>query len=161
MHTKSKISKMYGALVLGGGMLVAPTDSTAKPFKDCVRKSENKSPKDTTADDTETTDAKKTKKTKKVKETKEQTESKEIEASSTGDVEGLPSDLEAGSRLVLSPPESHCQMEFTFYKYNSDGEAVEADKKCLDEKEDKAILKIIQESKEEACNTPFCGCWLG
>jgi len=152
MHTKSKISKMFGALVLGGGMLVAPTDSTAKPFKDCVRKAENKSPKDTTTD---------AKETNEVKKTTEPTDSKELEVSATKDVEVPPLDLEAGSRLVLSPPENHCQMEFTFYTYNSDGEAVAADKKCLDEKEDKAILKIIQESKEEACNTPFCGCWLG
>ena len=146
MPTKSKISKMFGALVLGGGMLVTPTDSTAKPFKDCVRKAENKTPKDTT-------DVKETKETKDLKES---TETKD-----TSEVKVVPLVLEAEPPLVLSPPENHCQMEFTFYTYNSDGEAVAADKKCLDEKEDKAIIKIIQESKEEACNTPFCGCWLG
>ena len=140
MPTKSKISKMFGALVLGGGMLVTPTDSTAKPFKDCVRKAENKTPKETTD-------------TKEIKDLKETTDISEVKV--------VPLVLEAEPPLVLSPPENHCQMEFTFYKYNSDGEAVEADKKCLDEKEDKAILKIIQESKEEACKTPFCGCWLG
>ena len=146
MPTKSKISKMFGALVLGGGMLVTPTDSTAKPFKDCVRKAENKTPKDTT-DVKETKDLKETTETKETKDTSE--------------VKVVPLVLEAEPPLVLSPPENHCQMEFTFYQYNSDGEAVAADKKCLDEKEDKAILKIIQESKEESCKTPFCGCWLG
>ena len=146
MPTKSKISKMFGALVLGGGVLVTPTDSTAKSFKDCVRKAENKTPKDTT-------DVKDTKETKDLKET---TETKDI-----SEVKVVPLVLEAEPRLVLSPPENHCQMEFTFYTYNSDGVAVAADKKCLDEKEDETILKIIQESKEEACNTPFCGCWLG
>ena len=120
MPTKSKISKMFGALVLGGGMLVTPTDSTAKPFKDCVRKAENKTPKDTT-------DVKETKETKETKDLKESTET--TETTDTSEVKVVPLVLEAEPHLVLSPPENHCQMEFTFYKYNSDGEAVEADKK--------------------------------
>ena len=32
---------------------------------------------------------------------------------------------------------------------------------CLDEKSEEEILKIINAAKKQTCETPFCGCWLG
>lgn len=46
MHTKSKISKMFGALVLGGGVLITSTNSDAEPADNTETSSEDKSPAD-------------------------------------------------------------------------------------------------------------------
>ena len=48
MSNQSRISKMFGALVLGGGILVTATSTQADPTEDSGRKSEVEKKKETT-----------------------------------------------------------------------------------------------------------------
>jgi hypothetical protein len=48
MDNKSKITKMFGALVLGGGMLVSTTNSVADPGENPEQNSEEKKSEQTT-----------------------------------------------------------------------------------------------------------------
>jgi hypothetical protein len=153
MHTKSKVSKMFGALVLGGGMLVASTNAIADPVEN-----PESTPEEKTSEELVSKKKKSRKKPfKKKKSEGEVLEEKGLELSKNeADPVNIP---EEDSQLVLERPEGDCQLEFTLYLYNRDG--VEAEKTCLDEKDDEEILSIIKEAKTQTCNTPFCGCWLG
>ena len=55
-----------------------------------------------------------------------------------------------------------CQTEVVSKKYDYEGTPLPFSKAtCIDEASDETVLKIVEESRKEACNSPFCGCWLG
>ena len=130
---------MFGALVLGGGLLV--NNAKADPDTDSSPKTDN--PKTPEKNDTE-------------KQPLPTTE-KEDSTTRSPTTEDRPAD----PRPVVEtkPPIENCQLTFTLYKY--DRESAEPVHTCLDNKTDEEILKVIGEAKKQTCMSPFCGCWLG
>jgi hypothetical protein len=95
---------------------------------------------------------------------------KSIEGGPGEGVEQTPPDTVSPS--VLAPlsgmdaaPDSQdlalCQIMFSLSRYDRDGVREHTDTVCLDEKTDEEILTVIREAREETCQSPFCGCWLG
>ena len=62
---------------------------------------------------------------------------------------------------VSSHDVEHCQLELSMNAYDSNGVRESTNTRCLDEKTDEEIRAVIQEARNETCETPFCGCWLG
>ena len=127
---------MFGALVLGGSMLIQPPDAEAEP--------ESQEPSSQPDEQTSKTPQ------------KPPVQAKSIPASPP------PARLKmtkTDQPRKAKKPEQHCQMEFTLHKYSRDG--VELIPTCLDDKSDAEILKVIHEAKKQTCMSPFCGCWLG
>ena len=138
MANQSKISKMFGALVLGG----------------CIHQS-------TPADSTQTASnpAEKSEAKSEVSEVKSEVKNPEQ------GIEPAPREPDATKQAA---PEDHCQLEFNLNRYKQfntmeggDENSVERIRTCLDEITVEEILKIIQDAKAQTCKTPFCGCWLG
>ena len=122
---------MFGALVLGGGLLMTSGGAEAEPVEPPAEKKDNTSSSATGEQKPVTVPPAKI-------ETLKQAENK---------------------RLDKTRPAKHCQLEFTFNKYSRDG--VNSARTCLDGKKDAEILKVIEEAKTQTCQSPFCGCWLG
>ena len=145
MNHNSRISKMFGALVLGGGMLIQPTEAEAEP--NAQEPTTKPKPKESTAQ--------KTAPSAKVDQTAQTKPIKRI----------APPPSSRLAKSKLSPPEAqrveHCQLDFTLYTYDREGIVESQQSTCLDNKSDAEILSIIKKAKEQTCNTPFCGCWLG
>ena len=115
MSQNSKIAKMFGALVLGGGMLMTSSTNATPP---------------------------------------KSTDIKEAPPESTRGPES------AGERDNTPPVEKGiCQLAFALTKYSESPPTRYPI--CLDGKSDTEILKIIKEAKDQTCQSPFCGCWLG
>ena len=57
------------------------------------------------------------------------------------------------------PVNKYCQIELTLNRY--DRNSVQKVTTCLDGKTNAEILKTVEEAKNETCQSPFCGCWLG
>ena len=136
MPNRRRVSKMFGALVLGGG-LIAQAQALPNPPSNTP-----KQPPATTPDNMKTVapDAP----TKRAPGT----------ASKTNPVPSKIPD-------VRPPPgpKTYCQLEFTLNQYDRDD--VKKVKTCLDGKSHAEILKVIEDAKKNTCASPFCGCWLG
>ena len=137
---------MFGALVLGGGLLVATTDSNADPDTDSEKKTEKQPEK-------KEVPAQQQESNTKSKEAIQHPKDNPRENTTQGSLS------EPLTEPQARPSVTNCQMEFTLYKY--DRESIEPVHTCLDEKTNEEILKIIEESKKQTCMSPFCGCWLG
>ena len=126
---------MFGALVLGGSMLVQPPEAEAEPeSKELKGKPDQGS----------------------------QAQQKPPVKAKSVPAPPPPARLttsEINQPRAAKRSAQHCQMEFTLHKYSRDG--VELIPTCLDDKSDAEILKVIHEAKKQTCMSPFCGCWLG
>ncbi|MEC7987323.1 MAG: hypothetical protein VX278_19285 [Myxococcota bacterium] len=134
MSKKTKVAKMFGALVVGGGLLVSCAQAEPESQSDKPTPKETTPPKETTAP----------------KDTSKEASSANRETSSP------PTSADPEQP---HPTDTHCQLSFTLYKYSRDG--VDPVHTCLDDKSDKEILKVIEEAKKQTCASAFCGCWLG
>ena len=148
MNHHSRISKMFGALVLGGGMLIQPTEAEAEP------EAQEAAAKPAKRKDTE---AKNQASSKKGSLTKE-SQTKPLGQRNTPQKTGS---SKVKSALIPPPSNTICQIDFTLHTYNRDGVSESQKTTCLDDKSDAEILSIIKEAKKQTCDSPFCGCWLG
>jgi len=148
MNHHTRISKMFGALVLGGGMLIQTTEAEAEPS------AQNPNTKPAEHKDTEATG--------KASNTKDRLAQKKQKKSSS-EKPVLPNSDQAKRPPTQDQTQTnpHCQLNFTLHKYDRDGVSNFNTTTCLDDKSDAEILSIIKEAKKQTCNTPFCGCWLG
>ena len=138
MSNHTRVSKMFGALVLGGSLLVHSSPTEADPPKPS-------SPSPTP--------------TKSMNPEKDPPSTRGLKAP-LAQLKNQQTALPPPSDQRIQRPKNDCQLEFTHYKYKRD-DKIESVSTCLDEKNDEEILKIIKEAKKQTCRSPFCGCWLG
>lgn len=105
--TTSKATRMFSALVLGGGMILDPAAAAGKSKPNGL----------------------------------------EVEPSQAQELNKKQGDY------------AYCQLEFTLNKYAREG--VDHEVTCLDELSEAEIKKVIDNAREQTCNSAFCGCWLG
>ena len=137
MPTRRRVSKMFGALVLGGS-LVAQAQESPKPSSNTPKQPSATKPGQVgpiAPDKPATTLA--------------------------PSPSSVPSPVPSTTPHVRPPPKpkTYCQLEFTLNQYERDG--VKHVKTCLDGKSHAEILKVIEDAKKSTCASPFCGCWLG
>jgi hypothetical protein len=137
MGKRTRISKMFGPLVLGGGMLVQSMDAEANP----VEQEPTEEPP--------------------IDESRKATDEQKGGAKAPSTVEA--EEPQTGEPVAVESSEDEasgtCQLEFTLHEYDRDG--VASSKTCLDGKSNAEILEIVEEAKNQTCASPFCGCWLG
>jgi hypothetical protein len=147
MNNHSRISKMFGVLVLGGGVLVQPPQVNGEPTsKDVLKNDALNQPMSKL----------------KVAPTNELTadDQKPQETSKKEQIDDQKPPPLVNSRMITHD-QPHCQLEITLHQYDSKGHSQTQTKTCLDNKSETEIIKFIKTSREKTCQTPFCGCWLG
>jgi hypothetical protein len=131
MANKSKISKMFGALVLGGCFHQSNPANSGEPEADTTEA------KPAIQDPTQPTS----------ENPSRPNQDKSPEEAAPADYCQLEFNLNKYARFNEPGAE--------------EGKVDERVRTCLDDKPDEEILKIIKEAKTQTCNSPFCGCWLG
>ena len=132
MTTHSRISKMFGALVLGGCFHQSRPANSSGPEAGPVEAAESKT----------------------VEQKAENAGRQASENSKTSDAAEAPPEDYCQLEFNLNKYARSSDPA-------AEEGGVEKIRTCLDEKSDEEILKIIQDAKSQTCNSPFCGCWLG